>query len=127
MDKARLKSIPLFANLDEHDLEVVATFATQESFSEGDALVREGDFSYELMAIEEGSADVRRGGETVASLGPGDFFGEAGVLANEMRNATVIATSGMLVVALTTFDVKRLRGMPGVMEKIDEAAAARRG
>lgn len=127
MDKARLKSIPLFANLEDHDLGVVATFATQASFSDGDVLVREGDFSYELMAIEEGTADVKRGGDTVATLGPGDFFGEIGVLANEMRNATVVATSGMLVACLTTFDVKRLRGMPGVMEKIDAAAAARRG
>ncbi len=125
MDKARLKSIPLFANLDDHDLGVVATFATQESFSDGDVLVREGDYSYELLVIEEGTAQVSRGGEIVATLGPGDFFGEAGVLENSMRNATVVATSGMLAIALTTFDIKRLRNMPGVMEKIGAAARER--
>src|SRR4051794_40866345 len=118
MDKARLKAIPLFANLDDHDLGVIATFANEQSVSEGDVLVREGDFSYELMAIEEGSAEVRRGPDTVATLGPGDFFGEMGVLRNEMRNATIVATSSMRVVTLTTWELRRMRKMPGVMEKL---------
>ena len=89
MDKSRLKAIPLFANLDDHDLQVSATCANETSVSEGDVLVREGDFSYELMAIEEGQAEVRRGDTVVATLGPGDFFGEMGVLKNELRTATI--------------------------------------
>ena len=125
MDKARLKAIPLFANLDDHDLQVIATFADETSVSEGEVLVREGDFSYELMAIEEGSAEVRRGDEVVATLGPGDFFGEVGVLQNEMRNATIVATTGMRLITLTTWEIKRMRNMPGVMDKINETIAAR--
>ena len=126
MDKARLKAIPLFANLDDHDLGVIATFANETSVSEGDTLVREGDFSYELMAIEEGTADVRRGQQTIAQLGPGDFFGEIGVLRNDLRTATVVATSAMRLVTLTHWELKRMRNMPGVMEKIEEAINARR-
>jgi cAMP-dependent protein kinase regulator len=125
MDKARLKAIPLFANLDDHDLQVIATFADETSVSEGDLLVREGDFSYELLAIEEGTAEVRRGDETVATLGPGDFFGEVGVLQNEMRNATIVATSAMRLITLTTWEIKRMRNMPGVMDKINETIEAR--
>ena len=125
MDKARLKAIPLFANLDDHDLQVIATFADETSASEGDVVVREGDFSYELMVIEEGTADVRRGSETVATLGPGDFFGEMGVVNNEMRTATLVATSSVRLITLTTWELKRMRNMPGVMEKINEAIAAR--
>jgi cAMP-dependent protein kinase regulator len=125
MDKGRLKAIPLFANLDDHDLQVIATFANETSVSEGDVLVREGDFSYELMAIEEGQAEVRRGNETVATLGPGDFFGEMGVLKNELRTATIVATSAMRLITLTTWELKRMRNMPGVMEKINEVIAAR--
>ena len=125
MDKARLKAIPLFANLDDHDLQVIATFANETSVSEGDALVREGDFSYELMAIEEGTAEVRRGSEVLATLGPGDFFGEMGVLKNELRNSTVVATSAMRLITLTTWEIKRMRNMPGVMEKLNEVIAAR--
>jgi cAMP-dependent protein kinase regulator len=125
MDKARLKAIPLFANLDDHDLQVIATFANETSVSEGDVLVREGDFSYELMAIEEGQAEVRRGGETVATLGSGDFFGEIGVLKNELRTATVVAATPMRLITLTTWELKRMRNMPGVMDKINEVIAAR--
>ena len=125
MDKSRLKAIPLFATLDDHDLQVIATFANETSVSEGDTLVREGDFSYELMAIEEGTAEVRHGGNVIASLGPGDFFGEVGVLQNELRNATIVATSAMRLITLTTWELKRMRNMPGVMEKINETIAAR--
>ena len=125
MDKGRLRAIPLFENLDDSDLQVIATFANETSFSAGDVLVREGDFSYELMAIEEGEAEVNKGGETVATLGPGDFFGEVGVLNNEMRNATIVATSPMRLITLTTWELKRMRRMPGVMDRINEAIAAR--
>ena len=127
MDKERLKAISLFEGLDDHDLSVIATFADETSVSPGDTLVREGDFSYELMAIEEGSADVKRGDETVATLGPGDFFGEVGLLENQMRNATVVATSPMRLITLTTWELKRMRKMPGVMERINQTIEARRG
>jgi len=125
MDKARLKAIPLFAELDDGDLQKIATFASETSVSEGEVLVREGDFSYELMAIEEGKADVRRGDETIAELGPGDFFGEMGVLQNEMRTATVVATTPMRLVTMTHWELKRMRGMPGVIESIRRTAEQR--
>ena len=125
MDKSRLKAIPLFANLDDHDLGVIATFANETSVSAGDTLVREGDFSYELMAIEEGQAEVKRGDEVVATLGPGDFFGEMGVLQNELRTATITAATPMRLITLTTWELKRMKNMPGVMEKINEVIASR--
>jgi len=125
MDKGRLKAIPLFENLDDHDLQVIATFANEMSVSEGEVLVREGDFSYELMAIEEGTAEVRKGADSVASLKAGDFFGEIGWLKNELRNATIVATSPMRVITLSTWELRRMRKMPGVMEKIEEAIASR--
>jgi len=125
MDKARLKAIPLFETLDDHDLGVIATFANETSVSADEVLVREGDFSYELIAIEEGTAEVRRGDETLATLGPGDYFGEVGVLRNEMRNATVVAATPMRLITLTTWELKRMRKMPGVMEKLSETIAAR--
>ena len=125
MDKARLKAIPLFAELDDGDLQKIATFANETSVSEGEVLVREGDFSYELMAIEEGKAAVRRGEETIAELGPGDFFGEMGVLQNEMRTATVVATTPMRLVTMTHWELKRMKDMPGVIEAIRRTAEQR--
>ena len=76
MDASRLKSIPLFEEVGDEELDQIAPFAQEVSVPEGQVLVREGDFSYELMAIEEGEAEVTRGGEHLADLGPGDFFGE---------------------------------------------------
>lgn len=125
MDMERLKQIPLFENLDDHDLKVIATFAEEKSVSSGQTLVREGDFSDELIAIEEGTAVVERNGDEVAQLGPGDYFGEVGVLRNEMRAATVRATSGMRLLTLNNFALKRMRNMPGVMEAIEQTIESR--
>ena len=80
MDPTHLKSIPLFAEVPDDELAKIATFAQEVTVEEGRELVREGDFSYEFMAIEEGEAEVTRHGEHVADLAPGDFFGEMGLL-----------------------------------------------
>ena len=127
MDAARLKNISVFADLEDDTLEVIASLASEVSVPEGKDLVREGDFSYDLLAIEEGSAEVTRGGEKVADLGPGDIIGEAGVVERSQRNATVTATSPMLLVTLDRWDVKRLaRQAPTAMEQIKAIIEARR-
>jgi CRP/FNR family transcriptional regulator, cyclic AMP receptor protein len=97
------------------------------SVEEGRELVREGDFSYEFMAIEEGQAEVTRGGEHVADLGPGDFFGEMGLLEKTLRNATVTAKTPVRLVTLTGWDLRRVeRAAPEAMERIREVLEARR-
>lgn len=125
MDQARLTEIPLFAELSAEDLQVIATFAEEKSVGDGEVLVREGDFSYDLIAIEEGSASVTRGGSEIATLGAGDYFGEVGVMRNQMRAATVTATSRMRLLTLDSFAIKRMRNMPGVMEAIEKTIASR--
>jgi CRP-like cAMP-binding protein len=108
MDPENLRAVPVFAELTEDDLRKIATFANEDSVSAGATLLREGDFSNEMIAIESGTADVLRDGATVASIGPGDVIGELGVLEKEMRNASVVATSPMRLIRLTNWDVKRL-------------------
>src|SRR4051794_37760573 len=114
MDEDRLKAIPLFAELEDHDLRVIATFADELSVPAGEVLVREGDFAYELMAIEAGTADVHRGADTIATLAAGDVFGEVGWLENRPRSATIVATSPMRLITLSTWELRRMRAMPGV-------------
>ncbi len=109
MDSQRLKSIPVFADLADEELEAIAKLAAEVSVPPGKELVREGDYSYDVLAIEEGTAKVSRGGEDIAELGPGDVIGEMGVLERSQRNATVTASSGMLLVTLDRWDVKRLQ------------------
>jgi CRP/FNR family transcriptional regulator, cyclic AMP receptor protein len=127
LDASRLKSIPLFAEVGDEELSQIAPFANEVSVEEGKVLLREGDFSYELMAIEEGSAEVTRGGEHVADLGPGDFFGEMGLLERTLRNATVTATSPMRLITLTGWDLKRVeRAAPEAIERVRSALEQRR-
>jgi CRP/FNR family cyclic AMP-dependent transcriptional regulator len=108
MDPDNLRAVPLFASMAEPDLRKIATFATEDSAAAGATLMREGDYSNEMVAIESGTAEVIQGGHKVADLGPGDVFGEAGVLARELRNASIVASSPMRLIRLTTWDVKRL-------------------
>ena len=71
-------------------------------------LMKEGDYSVELIAIEEGTADVIQGGDTIASLGPGDLIGEMGLLERKPRNADVIASSPMRLIKLTHWEIRRM-------------------
>jgi CRP/FNR family transcriptional regulator, cyclic AMP receptor protein len=126
VDPGRLKEISLFAELPEDELGRIAKLATETSVGEGEALVREGDFAYEFFAIEEGNAEVRRGGEMLATLGPGDVFGETGVLEKQLRNADVIATSPVRVVVLSRWDVRRLRkNLPDLDDRIQQVISQR--
>ena len=127
MDASTLKSIPLFQEVGDEELAQIAPFATEVSVEEGRELVREGDFSYEFMAIEEGEAEVTRGGEHVADLGPGDFFGEMGLLEKTLRNATVTAKTPVRLVTLTGWDLKRVEPTaPQAMDRIRSVLEARR-
>jgi cAMP-dependent protein kinase regulator len=127
LDASRLKSIPLFEEVGDEELAQIAPFATEVSMEEGGELVREGDFSYEFMAIEEGQAEVTRGGEHVADLGPGDFFGEMGLLEKTLRNATVTAKTPVRLVTLSGWDLRRVeRSAPQAMEHIRSVLEERR-
>jgi CRP/FNR family transcriptional regulator, cyclic AMP receptor protein len=127
LDAGRLKSIPLFQEVGDEELAQIAPFAQEISVEAGKVLVREGDFSYEFMAIEEGTAEVTRGGEHVADLGPGDFFGEMGLLEKTLRNATVTAKTPMRLVTLTGWDLRRVeRTAPEAIERVRAVLEERR-
>jgi CRP/FNR family cyclic AMP-dependent transcriptional regulator len=127
LDATRLKSIPLFEEVGDEELAQIAPFAREVSVEEGKVLVREGDFSYEFMAIEEGEAEVTRGGEHVADLGTGDFFGEMGLLERTLRNATVTAKTPMRLVTLTGWDLRRVeRTAPQAIERVRAVLEERR-
>jgi CRP/FNR family cyclic AMP-dependent transcriptional regulator len=127
LDARRLKSIPLFEEVGDEELAQIAPFAQEVSVEDGKVLVREGDFSYEFMAIEEGEAEVTRGGRHVADLGPGDFFGEVGLLEKTLRNATVTAKTPMRLVTLTGWDLRRVeRTAPEAIERVHAVLEERR-
>jgi CRP/FNR family cyclic AMP-dependent transcriptional regulator len=127
MDAQELGQIQLFSDLSEEDLQALSTYADEVTVSEGKHLVDEGGYAYDLFVIVEGKAQVIVGGDVVAELGPGDFFGEAGVLEKQQRNATVVAKSRMRLVTLTGWDIRRMRKQLGsVVEKLERAIEQRR-
>jgi CRP/FNR family cyclic AMP-dependent transcriptional regulator len=127
MDPARLKNIGVFADLSDDELQHIANLAAEVSVPAGKELVREGDYSYDVLAIEEGEAEVTRGGEHVADLGPGAVIGEMGVLERTQRSATVVAKTPMMLVTLTSWDVRRLnKSAPHVVEHLRAVVQQRR-
>ena len=128
MDTTQLKRIPLFAEAPDEELKQVAAFAQSKEVAEGTEVISEGGFSRELLAIEEGTAEVTREGEKVAELGPGDVFGEAGMLDDDLRSATVTATSRLKLISMGHFEVKRLKkDAPGVYGRIERLVEERKG
>ena len=126
MDESLLKKIPLFAEVPDEDLRKVATFATTEEFTEGATVVKEGAYSNHFYAIQEGTVKVERGGEHLADLGPGDVFGEQGLLERQERSASVVATSPLRLIKIEHWELSRMRKtMPQVVEDLQRRAEAR--
>jgi CRP-like cAMP-binding protein len=127
MDEARLKAIPLFAGLGKKERRSIAQQAEEVEVAPGRHLVREGDFAYEFFAIEEGTAEVWRGDQYLDDLGPGDFFGEAGVIGNVTRTASVTAKTPLTVLVLTGSACRLLeREHPEVSKRLRKAIEERR-
>ena len=126
MDVSQLKSIPLFQDVPDDALRKVATFAELESHPEGAAVVKEGGYANDFYAIEDGTAKVERAGEHIADLGPGDVFGEQGLLEKQERSATVTATSRLRVIKIEHWELSRMRKeMPEVVEELQRKVAER--
>src|ERR1700760_4166984 len=129
MDPSRLTAIPIFSDLSPEEANRLAAFATETSAAEGQILMKEGDYSVELIAIEEGTAAVLRGGEKIASLRTGDLIGEMGLLERKPRNADVIASSPMRLLRLTHWEIHRMsdetvRRIEAIVEQRRRAAGA---
>jgi CRP-like cAMP-binding protein len=126
VDRSRLEAFTLFAGLTREELGALADVASEVVAGEGQVLAAEGDFGHALYAIEQGTADVTRDGESVRQLGPGDVFGEVAVLASGRRTATVTATSPMTLIAVFKRDVWRLeQSSPEAAERLRGLVADR--
>ena len=84
-----LRQVPLFADLDAHELDHVAQSATDLELTAGNVLMREGSMAHEMVVVVDGTLEVTRDGEHVADIGPGGFAGEMALLTHSHRNSTV--------------------------------------
>jgi CRP-like cAMP-binding protein len=122
----RLAGVPLFADLDRHELESIASLGTEVTVDDGRQLARQGDTASEAFLVLDGTARADRDGEEIATFGPGDFFGEMALLVHGHRTATVTATSALSVRVFhkTEFD-ELLERLPKVAVKILRTTAER--
>jgi CRP/FNR family cyclic AMP-dependent transcriptional regulator len=86
----RLTMVPLFAGVSKRDLEFIASRVDEVSLKPGQTLIREGQPTESFFILESGHVQVTRGGKPAARLGPGEFFGEIGMLDGGPATATVV-------------------------------------
>jgi CRP-like cAMP-binding protein len=126
MDAKRLRDVPFFAGLGKSELAQVGQWTTQLDLPEGKVLGRQGSVAYEFFVIEDGTAVVTIDGERVTELGPGDFFGEIGLLESDRRTATVTATTPIRVIVMLGSEFRAMeREMPHVAQRVREAIEER--
>lgn len=94
-----LAGVGLFYGL-RRELARIAALTSERQVAGGTVVCGEGELGEEAFVIVEGSATVTIGGREVATLGPGDFFGEMALLDGGVRIATVVATSPLRVLVL---------------------------
>jgi CRP-like cAMP-binding protein len=126
VDVSALKNTPLFADVPDEALTKVSTFATLESAAEGKVIIREGGYANDFYVIEDGTVKVERAGEHLADLGPGDVFGEQGLLEKKGRSATVTATAPVRLIRIEHWELSRMKqAMPEVVDELQRKVAER--
>ena len=107
-----LRNVPLFSGLDEVELEKLSRVAGRRSMSRGEQVVRAGESADSLLIMLTGRAKVtnfdEEGREIIlAWLGPGEFFGEMGLIDDSPRSATVIAVENCELLTLGKAEFQR--------------------
>jgi CRP/FNR family cyclic AMP-dependent transcriptional regulator len=103
-----LKKVPLFAGLDDRELEQIAGSMRERKFSAGDTVTEEGAGGAGFFVVESGEAEVTVNGEARGKIGAGDYFGEIALLTGSDRTATITATSDLHCWGMTPWDFRPL-------------------
>lgn len=123
-----MRRLWLFEGLSDRELAEVASRSDAVDVLAGQTLVKQDSLAHEFCVIEQGTAEVRRDGDLLNELGPGDFFGEIGILETARRTATVTASTPMRLVVMHERDLRTLnKDVPAVADKLRAAIRARLG
>jgi len=121
-----LGDIWLFSACSAGQLRTIRRQVEEVKVPAGKVLVEEGTLGREFFFIVEGTASVRNGNRKVATLGPGNYFGELSLLDRKPRSATVTSETDMVLLVL---DQRRFNGlldeMPTLAHKLLSAMAQR--
>ena len=127
-DRAQLlKEVPLFSYCSQRELARIAKVANELELPAGHTLIREDEeVAYSFFVLVNGQADVRRQNRLVATLGPGDCFGELALILRRPRTATVTLTAPSRLLAISTHNFRPLlMTSPEIQFKLLEALAER--
>jgi CRP-like cAMP-binding protein len=129
---AAIAAISVCAGLLPEERGRVAAVSRPAHLNVGRVAVSEGEFAFDFYAIKRGAVEVRRGDERIATLGPGDVFGEMGVVSDEVRKwtrrrgASVIVTEPTDVIVIDGSDLRRLtEEIPALRDAIHATAVER--
>lgn len=126
VDVERLRQLPLFEELDFHDLSMLTHHVGEVTLSEGQVLFEQGSIPYEMFMIEEGAAEVTVDGTPVGRIGAGDVVGEIALLRLQRRMATVRVTSPIRAVTLSAEDLQLIEEqMPEIARHLRSIMTAR--
>ena len=101
-----LRNVPLFANLEDRDLEQLSKQLHERRFAEGTEVTTEGSTGAGFFIIADGNANVSVGGEHRTTLGPGDHVGEIALIDDGVRSASIIAATDLLCYGLTPWEFR---------------------
>jgi CRP/FNR family transcriptional regulator, cyclic AMP receptor protein len=126
VDAKSLERVPLFAGLSPKEREKVARWADTVDLPAGKHLLEEGRLPHEFFVILDGEVEVLHEGTHLATLGPGDFFGEIALVDDRPRTATVVAESPLRALVVTDRAFRTLLDRsPEIESKVMSARAAR--
>lgn len=108
MDVKRLQSLPLFQGVANDELEGIAEKFQSAEMLAGSSLAKQDDFAYKFFVVLEGQVEVYRDFEHVADIGPGEFFGEMGVMSGGKRNARVTAKTRVDIAWMMPWDFEEM-------------------
>jgi len=121
-----LSDIWLFSTVSSRDLKTIRRATEEVTVPAGRVLVEEGTIGREFFIIVDGKASVRRNGRKIATLGPGQYFGELALLDRRPRSATVVAETEMQLLVLGQRQFNGvLDAVPALSRKLLAAMAAR--
>ena len=120
MDVNDLQKVPLYAGLSHKEREKIARWSDIVDLPAGRHLLEEGRLPHEFFVVLDGEVEVMHDGERLATMGPGDFFGEIALIQHGRRTASVVTTAPtrLAVMSPASFVAMR-REMPEVTERID--------